>query len=536
MRLSDYSISSRLTAAFMLVASLGGLLGIFAVYNMGQLDAADTALYERDTLGLSLAKEANVQRYVGVVALRDAILATTVAERAQALERMQQWRAKSIDLIEQARQKAMDGPTTEAIRKVEQAWAADEQSVQEMLKQLQTAELHANSPILQYLHRHAMPRSMQVGQSMFELTEHFERNAKQVSDNNTVLYERSRNITLALAALCVLLGIALGVLISRSVTAPLAQAVAAVRSMSTGDMRMALHPQGQDEVAHMLHALEQMRQQLQAIVVQVRQGSGAVASASTQIAQGNQDLSARTESQASALEQTAASMEELSATVRHNADNTQQANQLVQSAATVATQGGQAVTEVVSTMKDISDASRRMADIIGVIDGIAFQTNILALNAAVEAARAGEQGRGFAVVASEVRHLAQRSATAAKEIKALITENIDRVGQGNTLAERAGHTIDEVVTHIYRVKGLMGEISTATTEQSTGMAQIGEAVVQMDQATQQNAALVEEMAAAADSLRLQAQDLVHAVAVFQTDPSDAAPFTESVSQPTRLPV
>lgn len=246
-----------------------------------------------------------------------------------------------------------------------------------------------------------------------------------------------------------------------------------------------------------------------------------MASASAQIAQGNHDLSARTESQASALEQTASSMEELSATVRQNADNARQANQLAQNASTVAVEGGEVVGRVVDTMKGINESSRKISDIIGVIDGIAFQTNILALNAAVEAARAGEQGCGFAVVASEVRSLAGRSAEAAKEIKGLINDSVLRVEQGTALVDQAGVTMTEVVSSIRRVTDIMGVISAASNEQSLGVAQVGEAITQMDQATQQNAALVEEMAAAAGSLKSQAQELVQTVAVFKLGALDA---------------
>jgi methyl-accepting chemotaxis protein len=258
-----------------------------------------------------------------------------------------------------------------------------------------------------------------------------------------------------------------------------------------------------------------MKDRLAQIVGNVRQGSQGVSTASAEIAQGNNNLSARTEQQASALEETAASMEELSATVRQNADNAKRANQLAQSASTVAIRGGEVVNQVVATMKGINDSSRKIADIIGVIDGIAFQTNILALNAAVEAARAGEQGRGFAVVASEVRSLAGRSAEAAKEIKNLITDSVQRVELGSTLVDQAGVTMTEVVGSIKRVTDIMGEISIASSEQSQGVGQVSEAVTQMDHVTQQNAALVEEMAAAADSLKAQAQELVASVSVFK---------------------
>jgi len=258
-----------------------------------------------------------------------------------------------------------------------------------------------------------------------------------------------------------------------------------------------------------------MQDSLANVVSHVRQGSMSVATASAQIAQGNLELSGRTEQQASALEQTAASMEQLGSTVRQNAENARQANQLSVQASAVAIKGGDVVAKVVDTIKEINESSTRIGDIIGVIDSIAFQTNILALNAAVEAARAGEQGRGFAVVASEVRSLAQRSAAAAKEIKILITASIERVACGSLLADQAGNTMREVVTAIGRVTDMMGEISSASREQDVGVAQVGEAVTQMDRATQQNSALVEESAAAAESLRDRANELVQAVALFK---------------------
>jgi methyl-accepting chemotaxis protein len=258
-----------------------------------------------------------------------------------------------------------------------------------------------------------------------------------------------------------------------------------------------------------------MQTSLSVVVTNVRRGSDGVATASAEIAHGNHDLSGRTESQASSLEQTAASMEELGATVKQNADSALQANQLAQKASEIAVRGGEVVAQVVDTMKDINTSSRKIFDIISVIDGIAFQTNILALNAAVEAARAGEQGRGFAVVASEVRSLAGRSAEAAKEIKGLISASVARVEQGNVLVDQAGVTMAEVVSSIRRVTDIMGEISAASSQQASGVAQVGEAVTQMDQVTQQNAALVEEMAAAASSLKSQAQELVLTVSVFQ---------------------
>lgn len=284
-----------------------------------------------------------------------------------------------------------------------------------------------------------------------------------------------------------------------------------------GDLTHTIKDDASDEFTPLLSSLADMQNSLSRVVSDVRRGAESVSSASSQIASGNSDLSARTESQASALEQTASSMEELGSTVKQNADNAIQASQLAENASDVAERGGQVVSQVVSTMKDINDSSRKIADIITVIDSIAFQTNILALNAAVEAARAGEQGRGFAVVAGEVRSLARRSAEAAKEIKELITASVDRVAQGTTLVDQAGHTMEEIVSSIRRVTDIMAEISAASKEQSAGVAQAGTAIAQMDQSTQQNAALVEQMAAAASSLRNQAQELVQTVAVFKVN-------------------
>jgi methyl-accepting chemotaxis protein len=294
-----------------------------------------------------------------------------------------------------------------------------------------------------------------------------------------------------------------------------ARARDAVSAVADGRLDERVHARGRDEVAELLHAVRRMQGTLATVVSNVRDSADSVATASTQIAHGNQDLSRRTESQASALQQTAASMVQLGSTVQQNAANAQQASRLAHEARDVARHGGEAVDRMVDTMKDITEASRRIADIIGTIDGIAFQTNILALNAAVEAARAGEQGRGFAVVATEVRQLAQRSADAAKEIKSLITASVERIEHGNALAERSGQTMGDVLSAIARVADIVGEISSASQAQSSGVSQVGQAVGQMDETTQRNAALVEESAAAAESLRRQARELVEAMAVFK---------------------
>ena len=322
--------------------------------------------------------------------------------------------------------------------------------------------------------------------------------------------------------LAIVVGLLLAYGTTHSITVPVQQAVNATTAIAEGDLATPIPQGAKDEPGQLLTELAIMRNKLAEIVSNVRQSAESVSTASAEISQGNHDLSARTERQASALEETAASMEELGATVKQNSDSAQAANQLAAKANTVAVEGGEVVAQVVETMKGINDSSQKIADIISVIDGIAFQTNILALNAAVEAARAGEQGRGFAVVASEVRGLAGRSAEAAKEIKQLISASVTRVEQGTALVNKAGVTMNEVVSSIRRVTDIVREISAASAEQSDGVAQVGEAVMQMDQTTQQNAALVEEMAAAASSMRNQSQDLVEAVAVFRLEQSAAA--------------
>ncbi|MDB5850102.1 MAG: hypothetical protein JWP29_3854 [Rhodoferax sp.] len=346
----------------------------------------------------------------------------------------------------------------------------------------------------------------------------------KASQEAEVSYQNTKIGLLVLGGVALVIGLAAAFFITRQLIAQLGgepkDVTRIVENIASGDLSAEVATAPGDQ-SSMLFAMRGMRDNLVRIVAGVRSNADGVSTASTEIAQGNHDLSGRTEQQASALQQTAASMEQLSTTVSQNADNARQANQLAMSASTVATQGGAVVAEVVETMKGINDSSRRISDIIGVIDGIAFQTNILALNAAVEAARAGEQGRGFAVVASEVRSLAQRSADAAKEIKTLISASVARVEQGSALVDKAGVTMTEVVQSIRRVTDIMGEISAASSEQSQGVKQVGEAVTQMDQATQQNAALVEQSAAAASSLSTQATELVRAVSVFRL-PGDSA--------------
>ncbi len=331
--------------------------------------------------------------------------------------------------------------------------------------------------------------------------------------------ERAAKISIALMLAAALLGAVAVMLTSRSIVRPIREGVRVAQAVAAGDLSSHIEVTRRDETGELLAALKTMNSNLVGIVSTVRHSSDSIATGSAQIAGGNADLSQRTEEQASALQQTAASMEQLGTTVRQNADNASQANQLALNASGVAVKGGEVVGRVVATMKGINESSRQIAEIIGTIDSIAFQTNILALNAAVEAARAGEQGRGFAVVASEVRSLAQRSAEAAKDIKRLISISVERVEQGTALVDEAGTTMQSVVHAIRRVTDIVGEISSASGEQSQGVSQIGDAVNQMDQVTQQNAALVEESAAAAESLKRQAHQLAEAVAAFRLQPT-----------------
>ena len=323
------------------------------------------------------------------------------------------------------------------------------------------------------------------------------------------------SLCVALAAVALLLGLGMAWLITRSITAPVRQAVGFAQAVAGGDLSADIRAEGRDEIAELLAALAGMRDGLVQIVTQVRSGADSILTGAGEIASGNTDLSQRTEEQAANLEQTAASMEEMNATVRQNADTAQTATQLAASASSVAARGGEVVQGVITTMGDISQSSKQIADIIGTIDGIAFQTNILALNAAVEAARAGEQGRGFAVVAGEVRALAQRSAQAAREIKTLIGQSVNNVDAGSRLVGEAGETMTEIVSQVKRVADLITEIGAATQEQTTGIGQVSEAIAQLDRVTQQNAALVEQAAAAADSLRGQAQRMHEVVGVFK---------------------
>jgi len=342
-------------------------------------------------------------------------------------------------------------------------------------------------------------------------------------------YTTARDLLIGAAVLAVLLAIAAAIIISRSIVRPLEEAVNVARTVAAGDLTSTIDVRSRDETGQLMQALKDMNTALHTMAAQVRSGSDTIASASSEIASGNLELSSRTEQQASSLEETASSMEEMTSTVKQNADNARQANGLAATASDVARKGGAVVAQVVDTMGAINTSSRKIVDIISVIDGIAFQTNILALNAAVEAARAGEQGRGFAVVASEVRNLAQRSASVAKEIKTLIDDSVKQVELGSKLVNDAGSTMDEVVTSVQRVTDIMAEISSASREQETGIEQINMAITEMDSVTQQNAALVEEAAAAAGSLEEQSTALAQLVSRFNVGGATKAAVQKRVT-------
>ncbi|MDT8998584.1 methyl-accepting chemotaxis protein [Paucibacter sp. APW11] len=395
------------------------------------------------------------------------------------------------------------------------------------------ARQHRDGDALALLMDQAAPATQALQDALDANTELVKANNLQRHAAAQTDYQDARRLMLGFALASLGAALLLSWLVTRSVLNELGGEPAEVArvAQTIADARLdILVPRRDGDNSSVMAAMARMQQSLSSLVATMRGNAESVATASAQIAQGNQDLSQRTEEQASALQQTAATMDQLGGTVRHNADNAQQANQLASGASDVASRGGQVVSAVVDTMRGINDSSRRIADIIGVIDGIAFQTNILALNAAVEAARAGEQGRGFAVVAAEVRSLAQRSAEAAKEIKSLITSSVEQVEKGTHLVDQAGSTMEEIVASVQRVRDIVAQISAASAEQSGGVTQISQAVTQMDHVTQQNAALVEEGAAAAESLRQQAQQLLEAAAVFQLPPEVTAPRANEATQ------
>jgi methyl-accepting chemotaxis protein len=397
-------------------------------------------------------------------------------------------------------------------------------------------ELGPDNPQVQsHFEQKVMPAMLAYTESVNKVAAFQQMLFTAANDHIEVLDQSARRSLIVLSLIALVVSIVLGMMLARSITTPLKRAVSLARQVASGDLTTEIRTESRDEVGDLLDALKTMSTSLHKTVTEVRAGTETIVTASRQIASGNMDLSSRTEQQASSLEETASSMEEITSTVRQNADNARQANVLAKNASQIALHGGDVVSQVVSTMASINASSKKIGDIIAVIDGIAFQTNILALNAAVEAARAGEQGRGFAVVASEVRNLAQRSAAAAKEIRGLISDSVAKVDAGGRLVGEAGTTMQEIVQGIGRVTDIMAEIASASAEQTTGIEQVNEAITQMDGVTQQNAGLVEEAAAAAAALQEQATSLAQLVSVFNLGHGDAPRVGASRSLALRAP-
>ncbi|WP_075259935.1 methyl-accepting chemotaxis protein [Herbaspirillum camelliae] len=510
----DLRISRKLITTFLVVVAMVAALGVFSIRQLDQVNSAST---EISTNWLpSIRTLSRLQ--LAMSRLRSFELQHILAKDAQEYEEVERSMQAQLSSIKSAQAEYLT-----------QISEPEEKTIYPEVEKLIATFVSEHDKIIALSRqgKDEEARNLQRGDSTKAYRTSLQQIDKLAAVNNKGadssnkqaddIYAQARLWIIVTVTACIALAMLLAVWVSRLIARPLEQALSVAQRVAGGDLTTHIEPSGEDETGQLLVALKSMNDSLVGIVGQVRMGTQTITTASTEIASGNLDLSSRTEEQASSLEETASAMEELTSTVKQNADNARQANQLAVSASEVATQGGDVVNQVVDTMGNINASSRKIADIIGVIDGIAFQTNILALNAAVEAARAGEQGRGFAVVASEVRSLAQRSAGAAKEIKELIEGSVAQVDMGSKLVERAGITMSEVVQSVRRVTDIVGEISSASQEQSEGIEQVNLAIAQMDEVTQQNAALVEEAAAAAQSLQEQAETLTQTVGFFKLE-------------------
>jgi methyl-accepting chemotaxis protein len=530
-------VATRLTLGFLAVVVLGAIVAGIAVYNMTQMNERAKRMYQKELLGISYVKEANVKQISLGRSLRGAMLASTDEQRTKMLTNADKYKQQLQENLDKARPLFHSDEGKRIFAEADAVLRDYDGIVADLVKRVKADPLEPKRDSVDYLFGTMLPKSQDLDAKLAELAHNKETIAQESNLSNKSAYENSRATLLVLVALSALAGTGFGIVITRSLTRQLggepAYAADIAARIAGGDLSTDVALRAGDETS-LLFAMKSMRDRLARIVGEVRQSTDAIASASSEIASGNLDLSSRTEEQASSLEETASSMEELTSTVKQNADNARQANVLAQTASTVAGQGGDVVAQVVQTMGSINDSSKKIVDIITVIDGIAFQTNILALNAAVEAARAGEQGRGFAVVAGEVRTLAQRSAAAAKEIKALIGDSVDKVEAGTRLVDQAGSTMHEVVASIQRVTDIMAEISAASQEQTSGIEQINQAISQMDNVTQQNAGLVEEAAAASEALQNQATKLAELVSVFRIDDRAPAAVSTVPAAPARV--
>jgi len=516
----NLKVGTRLILCFLAVALLGAVVAGIGIYNMDQMNARAKRLYEQELLGLSYAKEANVNLVLINRTLRGAMLASTEARRQKSLDNLVSYQKEVHDNLERARPLFTTEKGKRVFAELDDEMRGYGAFIDEQARRAKAEPLQEARDSVTYMFDTFLPHSNLIDAKMDQLAKIKEQSAREVNEENAVAYTDSRSLMLVLVLCSLAAGAGLGMLITRSLTRQLggepAYAAEVAGRIAGGDLATPVELRSGD-TGSLLFAMHTMRDKLATIVTQVRGGTDAIGSASSQIAAGNLDLSSRTEEQASSLEETASSMEELTSTVKQNADNARQANALAATATGVAGKGGAVVAQVVETMGSIKTSSSKIVEIISVIDGIAFQTNILALNAAVEAARAGEQGRGFAVVAGEVRTLAQRSAAAAKEIKGLIDDSVRNVDSGSKLVDEAGSTMHEVVDSIQRVADIMTDITAASLEQTAGIEQINQAISQMDNVTQQNASLVEEAAAASEALQEQAGKLSDLVSVFRVE-------------------
>jgi methyl-accepting chemotaxis protein len=532
MHIANLRIGTRLALGF-------GFLCLALVFMVGQGVVMLGRVNEgTDTIvNMRMPRVAMTTRMLGEVndisiALRDLLLSDDGADRAQQIEEVLSSR-KELDTVLAQLDGLLVYPQARAVLAQEvQLNARYTQGQQELMRLIASgnaagARAYMKTTLRPLLadYKAAIDQQIRIQADL----------AQETAQDAQAMYSRTRVLMIVLGAVILAVACALAWRITASITRPLRRALDVATAVAAGDLTTRVEVDSKCEVGQLLGALKRMNENLVATVSTVRGGTEAMSHASDEVAAGNRDLSARTEEQASALEETASSMEELTSTVKQNADNARQANTLAATASGVATRGGEVIEQVVDTMAQIHAASSRIVDIIGVIDGIAFQTNILALNAAVEAARAGEQGRGFAVVAGEVRSLAHRSAAAAREIKALIDDSSVKVEAGSTLVREAGSTMGEIVSSVRRVTDILGEITAASLEQSAGIEQINQAIMQMDDMTQQNAALVEEAAAASQAMRDQGARLLDAVAVFRIEGGGAAPARLPAAVPVPVP-
>ncbi|MGX4642441.1 methyl-accepting chemotaxis protein [Massilia sp. SYSU DXS3249] len=514
MKISNLKIGTRLTGAFALILLLLGIVLASALWQLQRIDVAKSTMVEAHHKAKLAAAWREGVATNSVRTLEKARSTDPVEEQAIDAE------MKEVSAQVNKVQKELEGLVSSEKGKANLKAVAEQRTIYTAVRN-DTFKRKADegvSPAFKAAVTDKMVPEMKKYLAKVDDVAAFQDTLFEDANRNIdEVYADSKKFLIALGVIALACGVALGVTLTRSITRPLARAVGLAQQVASGDLTADIRVTSKDEVGVLLSALKEMNGSLFATVAEVRSGTDTIVTASQQIAAGNLDLSSRTEQQAGSLEETASSMEELTGTVRQNADNARQANTLAQNASSIATRGGEVVSQVVQTMASINESSKKIADIIAVIDGIAFQTNILALNAAVEAARAGEQGRGFAVVASEVRNLAQRSAAAAKEIRTLISDSVEKVDVGGTLVQEAGKTMQEIVHGITRVTDIMSEIASASVEQTLGIEQVNSAITQMDAVTQQNAALVEEAAAAASSLEDQAASLAQLVSTFKLE-------------------